>query len=80
MVSVVIKMLGPTQKADERMVKRSEEAALMSVRVSLLAGAVGSAYADLLGMEKAVPFLLGMVVPGVIWVALYFILNLRDVR
>ncbi len=79
-VAVVVKRLGPIQKADERAVRRSEEAALTAVRVCMIVGAFGSIYAKMLGAPSAaVAFATGMVVPAIIWFVVYWILNWRDV-
>ncbi len=76
-----IAALGPVQKADERAVKRSEQAALIAVRLGGMLGLVGGAYAQILGVgETASAFLAGMIVPALLWVIIYWILNWRDVQ
>jgi len=56
---------GPVQKADERMVVRSKDAALIAVRVSTIVGLIAGAYANLLGYTEASALFAGMVVPGI---------------
>ena len=71
---------GPPQRADERAVKRSEEAALFAIRANFVVGALGSAYAELLGFHQ-VAVLLGFAaaIPTILWFITYWVLNWRDV-
>ena len=78
--AVIKAAFGPVQTADERAVARSKEAAMIAVRWSSLAGFIGGTYANLLGYKGASMALFGMAIPGVIWVALYIVLNWRDVH
>jgi len=72
--------LGPIQKPDERAVSRSKDAALDAVRVSAVVGILGGAYAQLLhAPTEAVLLAFGMVIPVIIWWALYIMYNWRDV-
>ena len=79
-VLIVRVKLGPIQRADERMVRRSEEAALLAVRINLVVGAIGSAYAAILGLHQAASLLgFAAAIPTIIWIVAYWILNWRDV-
>ncbi len=79
-VGIISVVLGPMQRGDERMLKRSEEAALLSVRICAFAGLLAFAYSAMLEFEKMSLLFLGMAVPGMVWVVLYFVLVWRDVR
>ncbi|WP_048056348.1 hypothetical protein [Methanocaldococcus fervens] len=79
-VSIIILTLGPMKKGDERMIKRSEEAALLSVRVCMFIGLFALAYSTMLGFEEMKMFFLGMSVPGMLWVLAYLVLVWRDVH
>lgn len=78
-VTAITAALGPVQKADERMIVRSKDAALIAVRVSTIVGLITGAYANILGYAMASAFFAGMVVPGIVWSVAYFALNWRDV-
>ncbi len=79
LVALVSYALGPVQKADEGAIKRSEEAALFSIRIATILGLFGVAYGQLLKAPiEIVALSAGMVVPGVFWVLAYLILNVRD--
>ncbi len=80
LVAAITAALGPVQKADERMVARSKDAALIAIRVSAVVGLIAGAYANMLGYTEASALFAGMVVPGLIWVLAYFALNWGDVH
>ena len=79
-VAIISVVLGPVQRGDERMLKRSEEAALLSVRICAFVGLLAFTYAAMLGFEKMKLFFVGMAVPGMVWAVVYFVLVWRDVR
>ena len=78
LVAIITAVLGPVQRADERMVSRSKDAALIAVRSTTVMGLIAGAYANMLGYAEASALFAGMVIPGIIWVVAYFILNWRD--
>ena len=78
--AVIKAAFGPGNSADERAVARSKEAAMIAIRWSSLAGFIGGTYANLLGYKGASVALFGMAIPGLIWMAVYFVLNWRDVH
>jgi len=77
-ITVMKAAFGPVQEADERAVARSKDAALIAIRWSNLTGLIGGTYAYLLGYKEASIALFGMVVPGIVWIAAYLVLNWRD--
>ncbi len=75
----VLRALGPMQKSDERAVDRSKSAALDAIRISTTIGILGGAYAQMLNAPLPIAALAyGMAIPAMIWMALYFIYQWRD--
>jgi len=79
-IAAITAYLGPMKRADERMLARSKDAALVAVRVSTVVGLIAGAYANILGYTEAAALFAGMIVPGLIWVIAYFALNWGDVH
>ena len=78
LVATVSTILGPQEGADERAVRRSEEAAYAAVRLTMIFGLISAAYANMHGLREAAILGIGMAIPGLLWVLFYFLLNWRD--